>query len=329
VGSDTRAARVVCLRPKADFAAVGVEVPAGLDVVYADDERSAGAIGPGVACVVLPSAGAALPAEMFADARDLVLLQYTGAGVDRVSGDIVERLRCSVCNVPGASAKDVAAYVVLVSGMLLRRIISGDALVRAGRYGEARADLAPARVRGFRGLRVGIVGFGSIGVETALAFGALGADVRWYDPLPGDRVEARRFERADLGDLLEWCEILSVHVPLTEETKGLIGASELALMPCGAIVVNAARGGIVDEAALVDALDEGRVAGAALDVYETEPLPASSPLIKAAARHGERLVLTPHIAGVTPEASRELFERAWANVLAVVAEGREPAHRVL
>ncbi len=328
MGPTDRPGRVLCLRPEADFAALGVEVPAALDVQFAADERSIDGIEPDVRCLVLPSAGAALGAELFAGARGLTLVQYTGAGTDRIADEIVDELGCAVCNVPGASAKDVAAYVLLTSGALLRRIGAGDALVRSGRYAEARAALAPAHVRGFRGLRVGIVGFGAIGVETALAFDALGAEPRWYDPVAADRPEMQRFARSELDALLRWAEVLTVHVPLTPATRGLVGRSELALLPDGAVVVNAARGGIVDEVALVDALESGQLGGAALDVYESEPLPATSPLLDAASRLGTRLVLTPHIAGVTPEASRELFVRAWSNVLAVVGEAREPAHRV-
>lgn len=325
---DENTARVLCLRPEADFAALGVAVPGDLDVEFVPDERAVKEVAPGVRCLVLPSAGAALAPELFAGASSLELVQYTGAGFDRIAEEVTARVGCAVCNVPGASAKDVAAYVVLTSGVLLRRIGLGDALVRAGRYADARAELAPANVRGFRGLRVGIVGFGAIGVETALAFAALGAEPRWYDPMAVDRPEAHRFKRCELGELLACSEVLTVHVPLTAETKGLIGRAELDALPEGAVVVNAARGGIVEERALVEALDSGRLRGAALDVYETEPLPSSSPLLDAAARLGTRLVLTPHVAGVTPEASRELFERAWANVRGVLVDGRDPASRV-
>ncbi len=325
MGTDAR--RVLCLRPEQDFTDVGVEVPHDLDVTFARDEHGVDEIASDVACLVLPSAGAHLPASMFEQASGLRLVQYTGAGFDRIPAEVLEGLGCAVSNVPGASAADVAAYVVLVAGVIWRRLLVGDELVRAGRYAEARAALAPAHVRGFRGLHVGVVGFGGIGVEVARLFGSLGASVRWFDPAPVTRPEIGQFESAALDELLDWSEILTVHVPLLDATRGLIGRTELARLRSGAVVVNAARGGIVDEVALVEALDSGALGGAALDVYEQEPLPANSPIVAAAMRHAGRVMLTPHIAGVTPEASRELFERSWLNVSAVM-DGREPVNRV-
>lgn len=325
---DQGEAGVLCLRPERDFSAMGVDVPAELDVVFADTGH-VDEIGPNVACVVLPSAGPGLPASMFRHAKGLRLIQYTGAGFDRIPRDVLEDVGCAVCNVPGASAMDVASYVVIVSGMLLRRLLIGDELVKAGRYADARAALSPERVRGFRGLRVGIIGFGGIGREVAAAFRQLGSSIKWFDPGVEPRTDIERSEEAEFSELLPWSELLTVHVPLLDSTRGLIGRRELARLSPGAILVNAARGGIVDEAALAAALDAGAIGGIALDVYSQEPLPASSPLIEAGMRHPGKVMLTPHIAGVTPEASRELFQRAWANVVAVIAHGGVPTDRVL
>lgn len=325
MSADSR--RVLCLRPEQDFTDLGVVVPADLDVTFVRDEHEIDEIAPDVECLVLPSAGAHLPASMFERASGLRLIQYTGAGFDRVPEQVIETIGCAVSNVPGASAADVAAYVVLVAGAIWRRLLVGDELVKAGRYAEARSALVPAQVRGFRGLRVGIVGFGGIGVEVARLFAALGATVRWFDPAPVARPETELHEQTGLHELLDWCEVLTVHVPLLDATRGLIGRAELAHLGSGAVVVNAARGGIIDEAALIEALDSGALGGAALDVYEQEPLPADSPIIAAALRHSGRVVLTPHIAGVTPEASRELFVRTWSNVCDLMS-GHQIANRV-
>ncbi len=319
---------VLCLRPQRDFDQVGVRVPAELAVRFVENESALSEIGPEVQCLVLPSAGPALSADLFDAASGLRLVQYTGAGVDRVSDEILDELGCAVCNVPGASAPDVATYVVLATGVLLRRLLLGDQLVKSGHYAEARAQMVPARVRGFRGLRVGVVGFGGIGTEVARVFGALGAHVRWFDPAPASPEPAAQFERSSLEELLALSEVITLHVPLVDATRGLLDASALAQLPQGAIVVNASRGGVLDEAALIDALDSGHLGGVALDVYETEPLAADSPLLGLAARHPDRVLMTPHIAGVTPEASRVLFERAWDNVRGVLIEGRAPQNRL-
>ena len=319
---------VICLRPRRDFEQMGVAVPVDLDVTYFDDESGLERIGPDARAVVLPSAGPALSPEMFADARSLTLVQYTGAGIDRINDDVIAELGCAVCNVPGASAPDVASYVAVATGVLLRNLLTGDRLMKAGQFPEARGRMTPALVRGFRGLRVGVVGFGSIGLEVARTFHALGAEVMWYDPQPAATDASGLFERVDLEQLLDRSEVLSVHVPLLESTRGLIDAAALARLRPGAVVVNAARGGIIDEAALMAALDSSHLGGVVLDVFEAEPLPATSPLVAWAQGHPDRVLLTPHIAGVTPEASRVLFVEAWANVRAVLLEGSEPRHRL-
>ena len=246
---------VLCLRPERDFDQVGVKVPEDLSVTYVENEGGVDEIGPDVACVVLPSAGPALAPEIFRRATGLRLVQYTGAGIDRISDSVVSELGCAVCNVPGASAPDVAAYVVLSTGVLLRRMLLGDHLVKAGRYGEARSQMVPALVRGFRGLQVGVIGFGGIGSEVAKAFQALGAHIRWFDPAPAAADAKMEFERVSLDELLAQSEVITLHVPLVDATRGLIDAKALAKLREGAFVVNASRGGIVDEAALGAALD--------------------------------------------------------------------------
>lgn len=321
-------AAVLCLRPQRDFDQVGVAVPGDLSVTFVENESGVSEIGPEVRCLVLPSAGSPLAPALFQGATGLRLVQYTGAGIDRVSDAVIDELGCAVCNVPGASAPDVASYVVLATGVLLRRLLLGDQLVKSGHYADARAQLVPARVRGFRGLQVGVVGFGGIGSEVARVFHALGAQVRWFDPAPAGGAAADEFERTSLDELLRRSEVITLHVPLVDSTRGLIDAKALAQLRPGAVVVNASRGGIVDELALIDAMDSGHLGAVALDVYETEPLPADSPLLALAARHADRVLLTPHIAGVTPEASRVLFERAWDNVRGVLVEGLAPQNRL-
>ncbi len=326
--SSNQRPRVICLRPRRDFDQMGVEVPDDLDVAFYENERELDAIASGVLGLVLPSAGPALSPELLRDARDLAIVQYTGAGTDRINDEVIDEIGCAVCNVPGASAPDVASYVAVATGVLLRNMINGDRLMKAGLFPEARSRMTPSLVRGYRGLRVGVVGFGSIGREVATTFHALGAEVMWYDPQPAATDASGLFERVELDELLERCEVLTVHVPLLESTRGLIDAAALARLHPGAIVVNAARGGIIEEAALMDALDSSHLGGVVLDVFEVEPLPGSSALVAWAQRHADRVLLTPHIAGVTPEASRVLFVEAWSNLRAVILEGHEPRHRV-
>lgn len=315
---------VVCLRPERDFEQVGVAVDPRLDVTYYENERSLSQLADDVACIVLPSAGPALASSLFAQARSLKLIQYTGAGTDRIADEILAELNCTVCNVPGASAPDVASYVIISTGILLRKILIGTRSLREGDYEGARQHMTPSKVRGFRGLKVGVIGFGGIGFEVAKQFTALGAQVSWFDPHPVPREGVEQFEERSLADLLSNSEVLTVHVPLLESTRSLIGVEELAQLRPGAIVVNAARGGILDEDAAIQAIQSGHLGGLVLDVFTREPLEVGAPILGLLDHCGDRVILTPHIAGVTPEASRVLFESAWENVVGVLLAG-EPA----
>jgi (S)-sulfolactate dehydrogenase len=204
----------------------------------------------------------------------------------------------------------VAEYVVAASLVLLRGAYHASTEVASGRW--PRAALSEGREAG--GKAMGIVGFGSIGRATAAKAAALGMCVLGHDPQVPAGHPAWREARAqplDLDALLAESDVVSLHVPLVPATRGLLGAARIARMKPGAVLVNTARGGIVDEAAVAAALREGRLGGAALDVFETEPLAAGSPLAGA-----PRLILTPHIAGVT----RESNERVSSLIASRVAE---------
>ncbi|WP_247896724.1 NAD(P)-dependent oxidoreductase [Azospirillum argentinense] len=155
-------------------------------------------------------------------------------------------------------------------------------------------DLAPHARR--RGRTIGVVGYGAIGSKVARYAEAFGMPVLAYDPyLPGDGLPGPGERVGALTDLLARSDVLSLHCPLSAETRGMIGAAEFARLPKGALLVNAARGGIVNEAALLEALDSGHIAGAGIDVFETEPLPHESAL-----RRHPKVIATPHIAANTP-----------------------------
>jgi phosphoglycerate dehydrogenase-like enzyme len=182
---------------------------------------------------------------------------------------------------------------------------------------------------GLEGLLVGVVGFGTIGVAVARAFHAAGARLCYYDPAPRDPATAAALGAAAMpfDELLAAADVVTLHVPLLPATHGLISARELARMKPGAILIQAARGGIVDEAALAAALASGHLGGAAVDVYSTEPPTADNPLLKVSGEAAARLLLTPHIAGVTRQASAQLFRSSWQNVERVLVRGEAPLSR--
>jgi (S)-sulfolactate dehydrogenase len=233
-----------------------------------------------------------------------------GVGLDNIDLAACEARGVRVIPATGANAQAVAEYVVAVSLMLLRGAYHASAEVASGRW--PRAALSEGREAG--GKAMGIVGFGSIGRATAAKAAALGMRILGHDPqVPAGDPAWREAGAEPLGldALLAGSDVVSLHVPLVPATRGLLGAERLGRMKRGAILVNTARGGIVDEAALAAALREGRLGGAALDVFDTEPLAAGSPLAGA-----PRLILTPHIAGVTQESN----ERVSSLIASRVAE---------
>ena len=186
-----------------------------------------------------------------------------------------------------------------------------------------RGLLTPPAVRSLHSAAVGVVGLGQIGLAVARLFQAAGAQVGYSDPAPRDPATAARLGLGllDLGELLAGSDVVTLHVPLVPATRGLIGPAELGRMRPGAILVNASRGGVVDEAALAVALEDGQLGGAVLDVYAQEPPPAESPLLSLSPVAADRVLYTPHIAGVAYEAARRLYTEAWTNVHRVLVEG--------
>lgn len=307
---------VLCLRPEADFTDVGVLVPDSLSVAYGSPD--AGTLSSEIAraeALVMPAVGPALPSEPFEGAR-VRLVQLTGAGVDRVDGAALAARGIAVANVPGGSDHAVAEYVLTAARWFLRGFAGASAAIQAGGYASLRKDAIGAGLNELSGVTVGVVGHGRIGRVVAGACRAAGAEVIVSDPAQPDTPA--------LADLLSAAHVVTLHMPLLDTTRGLIGAEELAAMKPTAILVNAARGGIVEEDALARALEEGRIAGAAVDVHANEPPSAEAPLLRLsdAARH--RLILTPHIAGVTRQSWAKLFRAAWENVERVLVEGEAP-----
>lgn len=252
---------------------------------------------------------------LLAAAARLRVVGRLGVGLDNIDLAACEARGIRVIPATGANAEAVAEYVVAVALVLLRGVYHATAEVASG--GWPRVALSEGREAG--GKTIGIVGFGSIGRATAAKAKALGMGILGHDPQVPDGDPAWREAGAlplALEALLAQSDVVSLHVPLVPATRGLLGAERLARMKPGAILVNTARGGIVDEAALAAALREGRLGGAALDVFDTEPLAAGSPLAGA-----PRLILTPHIAGVT----RESNERVSSLIASRVAEALDNA----
>jgi phosphoglycerate dehydrogenase-like enzyme len=179
---------------------------------------------------------------------------------------------------------------------------------------------------GLDGLRVGIVGLGVIGLAVAQAFYQRGCELCYYDPAPRDLPAAQSLgaKPLTLDGLLKASDVVTLHVPLLPATQGLIGAHELSTMKAGAVLIQASRGGIVDEAALAACLQAGHLSGAAIDVYSAEPPAAGNPLLALEREAARKLLFTPHIAGVTRQSAAFLFHSAWRNVERVLVAAEPP-----
>ncbi len=320
---------VLCLRPQADFARVDALPPSTLAVTYkAPDDAEVPTLMRKAQALVIPAVGPKLPAELF-QGTALKLVQVTGAGLDRLDKAALAGLGIPVANVPGGSNSAVAEYAVTTASLLLRRFGWADAELKDGNYVAFRARMIGDNLAGLGGLLVGIVGLGVIGMAVAEAFAKAGCRVCYYDPAPADAQAAAALgvTSLSLAELLRQADVVTVHVPLLPETKGLIGRDALAGMKKGAILVQASRGGIVDEQALADVLRSGALGGAAVDVYSTEPPTPDNPLLGLTGEASHRLLLTPHIAGVTRQSAALLFRSAWQNVERVLIEKAGPLNR--
>ena len=256
---------------------------------------------------------APLPAALFDDPPRLRAAIRHGAGLDMIPVEAATAAGVLVANVPGVNAVTVAEHVVMVSLMLLRRFPMVDRDLRSSGWlaGRAHSD----RGSELSGRRLGIVGMGNIGRALAgIAQSGFGMDViastRRPDVLP-DGVRA-----ASLDALVEETDIVVLCVPLTPETRGLMSRERIFRMRTSAVLVNVSRGPVVDEEALVDALRTGRIGGAALDVFTTQPLPAGHPLLDLA-----NVVLTPHMAGITEESMLRMGTGAAEEAIRVLSGG--------
>jgi D-3-phosphoglycerate dehydrogenase len=262
---------------------------------------------------------APITAAVFEARPQLRLLSRYGVGVDSVDTEAAREHGVWVCNVPDYGTTEVALHAVAMLLAVLRNLAGHDREVRVGRWdyhlgGELRRPDS---------LTLGVVGLGRIGRMTAQRAAPWFGAVVGYDPHLPDSVWPEGFERVDLPDLFARSSAVTLHLPLTDATRGLVGFDLLERMPTGSYVVNTSRGGLVDLDALYEALQSGRLAGAALDVLPQEPPPMDHPLL----RH-PRALITPHVAWYSEEAEVELRRKAAQNIVDWARTGR-PTYAVV
>ena len=265
--------------------------------------------------------------EMIEASPGLKIIARHGVGTDNVDIPAASENGVWVTSTPGSNSNAVAEHVFALLLSFTRQVVPAANRVLAGTWAEGRGDLVGFELSG---RTLGIVGFGAIGKSVAAIARGFGMRVLASDPIAkAADVAAAGADLVELDTLYDGADIITLHAPLLPSTRHMIGARELGLMKSTAVVLNTSRGGLIDEDALVTALTNGTLAGAALDVLEAESIDMKDPLSQNRVPLHEmpNLLVTPHIAGQTQEAFQEAGTRSWSEVRAVLA-GESPAFPV-
>jgi D-3-phosphoglycerate dehydrogenase len=252
-------------------------------------------------------------AELLDRLPQLCLIARSGVGFDQIDLETASRLGIHVTTTPGVNAHGVAEHTVTLLLSVTHRVAYYDARVRNGEWRDG--EFFPE----IQGMTVGIIGFGHIGRATAALLHAFGAQIIAFDVMPIRDAPDYVTVTTSIAEMLPRCQAISLHTPLLDSTRGLIGGDQLALLPRGSFVINAARGGIIDESALASALRSGHIAGAGLDVFAKEPPASDNPLLSI-----DSCVFSPHSASLGAR-TIERMTRMIVTQLNSVADGATPA----
>ena len=322
-GEKENAMKVLSLLPRSRFTESGMTLPENLSLHFLPPNGSH------VLIAAAESAQALLlpPSQPYVDAfclermPSIRFIQTTGAGFDSVDHLTAAELGIPVSNSPNMNASSVAEYVMAAIVNLQRGLAWADGEIRRGRYAASRAELLEQGGLELRGCRIGLFGLGNIGravVPLAKAFGCSVAacDAFW----PEEFAAENGVERMDVAELFAECDVVSLHCPLNGSTRNLVDYNLLSSMKPHALLINAARSGVVVEADLARVLAEGRIRGAALDCFADDGR-AENPFLSIPA---ERVLLTPHLAGVTRAAFGRMLSQALENLERVLVHGQPP-----
>lgn len=257
-----------------------------------------------------------MPKEVIARFPSLKVIMRWGAGYDSVDIEEAGRRGIRVCNTPGANAYAVAELTVTLMLAVGRKLICHD---RAIRRGEWSKNTFLNETVTLNHKLVGIIGGGSIGRQVAVRVQAFGADVQYYDPfrLPEETEERLGMRYESLDRLIRTSDVITLHVPLTESTRHMIGAPEIETMKDGAILINVARGGLMDDGAVVKAVVSGKLAGAGIDCVEKEPARPGDPILE-----NPNIIVTPHVGGGSADISDVILPMIAENIR-LLSDGKD------
>ncbi len=305
--------------------------PAGAEYIfigqdYTEDEVIAKA---GDAEIIIVDAMLPVTAKMIEHMPRLKLIHSEGVGFSFIDTAAAKERGVYVCNNRAVNAAQVAEHTVMLILAVIRRLMEGDACVRAGKQAETKERYIIEGLHDLVDARVGMVGFGAIGKELAARLRPFGCKLFYYDP-----IRATAEQEAEYGvcylereELLRSSDIITLHVPLNESTANFINRDTLAMMKPNAIVINCARGQVVNSADLAEAIMNGTIYGAGLDTTDPEPAPVDDPIILMPEPWKYRVVLSPHVAGTTLTVFYNSYKMIWRNVARLMA-GEKPVNIV-
>jgi len=257
--------------------------------------------------------------QMLAACQRVKIVQRLGVGYETLDLQAAAQRGIPCCNVPGANKEAVAEHGMTLMMALTRRVLESDRLTRDLKWAEAR--MLTQETFELHGKTIGIVGLGNTGSQLAKRARAFGMRIVYNDirEIEAETIESVGAQFMEKEQLFREADIISINTDLNDQSRNMIDAEALALMKPKALLVCCARGGIIDEPALRDALDAGRLGGAGIDVFSEEPIKLDNPLLAA-----KNCIVTSHVAGVTDETTRRIFQWAHDNVRAVVERGEKP-----
>lgn len=311
-------ALVVSMFPKARFEAAQISLPEGLSFRFLESNSDEDIIEvcKGADCLLAPGTAVKINARLLENLTDLKLIQCPGAGIDHIDIQAAARLGIPVAHAPGQNLTSVAEFTIGLIIALQRQIVQADHEIKAGNYETFRNQILSVGISEIRDSRIGLIGLGSIGQHMAKLAGLLGASVSYYSRhRKSPDVEFQlHVHYKTLDEIFSTSDIISVHVPLNSQTRGLISRRELSLMPAGSLLINTARGEVVNQADLAEFLENGHLGGAAIDTLSPEPPGAEHPLLNLSPAAKNRLILAPHIGGVTKGALKRMMKVAFENM---------------
>ncbi len=303
--------------------------PAGLQLLrqHADVTEAYGLKGDALLAAVqqadglMVRSGTQVTADVLSAGNRLKVVARAGSGVDNVDVPVATRLGIQVVNAPGGNATSAAEMTIALLMAAVRKVPQANASLKAGEWNREQ----------FKGIEiggkvVGLVGLGAVGKVVARILNGFGARVLAYDPfITDEQADRMGVQKVELDALFAQSDIVSVHVPLTDATRGFIGTSQFQQMKKGVVLLNAARGGVVDEEALFNALQDGKVSAAGIDVFAQEPYGAESLAAKLVAL--DNVVATPHLGASTVDAQEKVAVQA-AEQMLLVLQGKQAQYAV-